>query len=399
MGGPAQVLAWRALCATAALMAPTALLAPLAIAPLFIIAVLCALPALRTTVGRETRLPWISVPLVVGIAWMIASTSWSIDPARSATSSLPILLSSIGGICLVLVSRGFSPQEQATIEDALTAGMILALLLLSAEAASRALGFATSPHAWLMSSLGKGYNESKLNRGATVVVLLAWTCAAAVARRRGFARAALIVLWSGAVLPELQSQAAILAWCFGGMAALTSALAPRFTRMAMIVGIATMFAAMPLIPNSAPFRNHFANDAQLGSVWHRAEIWSFVSRQIAERPVLGWGLDSSRAMPGGSEKIRGNDEWLPLHPHNGILQLWLELGAIGGAIGASIAARAAWRASDPGEDLASRFAMTGTLAAALAVFCTAYGTWQGWWMATLWLATLFASGVGATRRR
>ena len=47
----------------------------------------------------------------------------------------------------------------------------------------------------------------------------------------------------------------------------------------------------------------------------------------------------------GKEKVEGTNERLPLHPHNGILQLWLELGAIGAAIGAALAARAAWRAT------------------------------------------------------
>ena len=158
----------------------------------------------------------------------------------------------------------------------------------------------------------------------------------------------------------------------------------------MVAGIAGGFALMPAIPNWAPFHDHFADRTQTGSVWHRAEIWSFVAGRIAEKPALGWGLDSSRAMPGGKDKIDGTAERLPLHPHNGILQLWLELGAVGAAIGAAIAMLTAWRATAPGEDPAARFAMAGALAAALPVYATAYGAWQGWWMATLWLVVAFA---------
>jgi O-antigen ligase len=168
-------------------------------------------------------------------------------------------------------------------------------------------------------------------------------------------------------------------------------MAPRVARIAMASCMVAGFALMPLVPNWAPFHDHFADRTQTGSVWHRAEIWSFVAGRIAERPLLGWGLDSSRAMPGGKDKVDGANEVLPLHPHNGILQLWLELGAIGAAIGAAIAMRAAWRATDPDEDPATRFAMAGSLAAALAVYATAYGAWQGWWMATLWLVAAFAS--------
>ena len=40
------------------------------------------------------------------------------------------------------------------------------------------------------------------------------------------------------------------------------------------------------------------------SAGHRLLIWSFTGNRIAEHPVLGWGLDSSRAIPGGGIVIR-----------------------------------------------------------------------------------------------
>ena len=68
------------------------------------------------------------------------------------------------------------------------------------------------------------------------------------------------------------------------------------------------------------------------SVGHRLLIWDFAGKRIAERPLLGWGLDASRAIPGGKELIRPDQKRLPLHPHDAALQVWLELGLPGAVL-------------------------------------------------------------------
>lgn len=66
------------------------------------------------------------------------------------------------------------------------------------------------------------------------------------------------------------------------------------------------------------------------SVRHRVGIWSFVGTKIVERPYLGWGLDSSRSIPGGGDVgPAGLPENLPLHPHNWSMQITLEFGFVG----------------------------------------------------------------------
>jgi O-antigen ligase len=391
MEGPAQAWATRALVAAAALAAPVALVAPLAIAPLFVVATLACLPCfVAARAWRELAAP-LPALLAAGIAWAGASAAWAIDPARVATSLPPIALSVAGGLVLLGVARHLPRGAAARIEAALVAGLAVTLVVLSVEATARYLQLQTTPQLWILRQVGRGYDTAMLNRATTVVAVLVWIGACRIARSKGALRAAALPLWAIAVIPAFESQAAILAWIAGAGIAVSGAIAPRLVRAAMILGVVLGFTLMPAIPNWAPFHDHFVDRERSGSVWHRAEIWSFVAARIAERPILGWGLDSSRAIPGGKEKIEVTNERLPLHPHNGILQLWLELGAIGAAIGAAIAMRAAWRATDPDEDPATRFAMAGSLAAALAVYATAYGAWQGWWMATLWLVAAFAS--------
>ena len=64
---------------------------------------------------------------------------------------------------------------------------------------------------------------------------------------------------------------------------------------------------------------------------HRLIIWSYVKEKILEKPIIGNGFFSSRNI--ANENLiteRGtNYQLIPLHPHNSILQIWLELGIIG----------------------------------------------------------------------
>jgi O-antigen ligase len=134
------------------------------------------------------------------------------------------------------------------------------------------------------------------------------------------------------------------------------------------------------------------------SVYHRLEIWQFVAERISQRPLLGWGLEASRTLPGAQEPIDIGDDAssksdikpptlirMPLHPHNGFLQLWLELGVVGVTIASVLLIQllAAIRRSTLSPiELAPSFAV---VASALVVLSLSYGIWQSWWQSTLWL--------------
>jgi hypothetical protein len=64
---------------------------------------------------------------------------------------------------------------------------------------------------------------------------------------------------------------------------------------------------------------------------HRLVMWSYVKEKIIEKPMLGHGFFSSRNI--ANEHLittnKTNYQLISLHPHNNILQIWLELGLIG----------------------------------------------------------------------
>lgn len=370
----------------AALLAPLAIIN--AVAPLYTLVALLALAAL--VVGRGWgRVP--RIPLLLALAllgWAALSILWAVDPARSARGWASLALSLAGGLALFAAADALSSDGRARVGRALALGTIAALVPLTIEAIARARGWTPTPQQWLLESAGFAYGPHQLNRVAALVAILVWPAAAILARRAGWRRAWLLPAWAACVLPAFDSAAALLALVCAA-ATLVLALAieawrPRALRILAPAAIAIGVAAMPMLPNWEPFRARFTDRAQGVSVWHRAEIWSFVATRIAERPLQGWGLDSARSMPGGKDLIDGHAERLPLHPHNNILQLWLELGLPGAALMAILASVAARRVCAQ-ADRVGRLALLAALAATLAVAATGYGVWQAWWMGALWI--------------
>jgi exopolysaccharide production protein ExoQ len=131
------------------------------------------------------------------------------------------------------------------------------------------------------------------------------------------------------------------------------------------------------------------------SVQHRLQIWQFVTDRAMERPYAGWGLDASRRLPGGKKLTSLGEARLPLHPHNGILQVWLELGVPGVIllslfVGYVVIGLANGRA--PPTAAAVRIGMT---LPAMIVGCLAFGIWQNWWVSSLWMLAALASSFSA----
>jgi O-antigen ligase len=227
-----------------------------------------------------------------------------------------------------------------------------------------------------------------------------------------FARAALLVLGAG-VLISLPGETARLATIAGLAAALLSLAAPRLVPRLVGAGVAVLILLMPLLVAFVP---QIPSANLPPSAVHRLVIWDFAAQRIAEKPLTGWGLEASRAMPGGQAqpdaatldrlniKAPAQRQFLalphvgvmPLHPHNGALQLWLELGGIGALIGAALMLALGFAASRSAAPAVG----AGILASAAVTGMLSFGLWQAWWVASLLLAIVaLATQKGAGLRR
>jgi O-antigen ligase len=108
--------------------------------------------------------------------------------------------------------------------------------------------------------------------------------------------------------------------------------------------------------------------------------WSYAVERIAERPLAGWGLDASRAF----------SPHIQLHPHNGALQVWLELGLPGAVLLALVWAQNYRRLGREGRRLVAP-ATAGSAAVYLFFGLVSFGVWQEWWLALGALVAVIAA--------
>lgn len=351
-----------------------------------------AVPVLtRTEALRWSFLdPLVVCGLLVLVVWSMISTLWS--PGPSFTSSLRTAGVILAGLLLVKTAWHLDPKARRAVRIAVMAGIIVAILFFAFELATtasitrllRGIELADFP-------VPKGFNP--VSRGTAVLALLLWPAAVGVWVVWGKPALSLVCVAAAAtaalLLPMLAGFLAI------AVGAVTFALAYRFRRAtlaAMAAAFAAYAVAAPVLSTTLPGPDLMAKVAiEVPSSWqHRLGIWRHVGGKALERPWRGHGFDASRYLGRAGDTVKGNKagsrlEALPLHPHNAILQLWLELGIIGVAAFLLIFAgviRAIWRY---GGHAAIGAAAAASLASYLTVASLSFGVWQSWWHATAWL--------------
>jgi O-antigen ligase len=234
----------------------------------------------------------------------------------------------------------------------------------------------------------RGFVAPQLNQASDTLAILALPASATLWHWRHRGAALLLLFAAAAAICGLVGTAAQVSLAVAVIAALLfhpwrAVLAPLAALLSILV-IVTAPLTFSLLAQSGPLI-HMADHLK-SSVPHRLLIWSFVGDRIAEKPLWGWGLDASRAIPGGQEWIRPGQPWLPLHPHNAPLQLWLELGVPGIVLFALVMARLWLGLGSARWPRLFAAASAGALAAAMIEALATYGIWEEWWMGTLWFS-------------
>ena len=393
--------------ALAALIGPTvALYAALGMAPLFTLVAVAALAlGWRRQPWRRIGTPGAMV-LAVLLAWAALSLVWTIELPQSLYSLPRLAGITVGGLLLIVLARGMDEAGQRRVRLGLAVGMTLVLVCALIEIYVGGPGGAR---------FYSNHNPSdpyipRLGRGLTVCAVLlvpamvgAWRC--------GFRR------WSAAIL-------AMTILVFVGSHTLSAKLALaampgvflmtwRSRRLGggmvgVIVSVVTL--AFPLLA-LAPSPQQTSDDLPFlpNSSHHRLTIWVFTATRVLEHPLRGWGLEASRSIPGGEDEVavwrpnplRGgmdhvSEQYLPLHPHNGPGQIWLELGGVGAVLTCGLMLLLG-RAIATAPDRIDAAMMASQTAAAFIVACVSYGIWQSWWLGSLWIAAALYAAV-STRR-
>ncbi|WP_096701996.1 O-antigen ligase family protein [Magnetospirillum sp. 15-1] len=393
-GLPSWVIAPEGVLVLAALLlAPLAVLAPL----------LVGASVLLLAVGWR-RIPWrrldrmVLVGLAALVLWAVLSSRWSPQPGPSLRGALQLGGTLILGGLYFVFAQDLDRQGRRRVGLAFLADMGIALL---------ALGFLVLRARFVTTSDYTLHQAlAHFSRGAIVVTASVVPLAAVLFVRAG-AKAVLAAVATVAVAIMLGSSGAAKMGLLALLAiAVAARVLPRAAAWVLAAALVATVIATPLLAARLPSPQRIADQwpSLSNSTHHRMTIWSFTGRNIAKKPMVGWGFDGSRSIPGADDEIRVvlhmesqdlpvTEPQLPLHPHNNMLQWWLELGLIGVAIITVVLLvalrRAATIPSRMGRSLLLAFAGTAFMVAQ-----TSFGAWQVWWLAGLWmLAGLSAAFV------
>ncbi|HEU0070787.1 MAG TPA: O-antigen ligase family protein [Alphaproteobacteria bacterium] len=331
-------------------------------------------------------------------AWMLASVAWAVMPRQSLQACLQIAGLILTAHVMLAAALRFEQAQRERILAALLIGLVVAFGLYAVER----LGDAPIGH--LLHSYTYDGNESVFspyNRGLTIALLLSFAAAACLSRRETPASArklqALLVVGAASVAIYFYYGSSLQIALIAALAAALLTLAlPKLGFWIIGIAAAIYIGVVPLIPQQVTAKVDLVElSAKTGnvSISHRLAIWSFAAERIFDKPLIGWGMNSARAIPGGKDTVvlsyengavSSVGEQLPLHTHNAALQWWLELGALGAILMAGMWLLCFSRMARCG----TRGARAAGIGAAIGAFTVAnlsYGAWQSWWLATLTL--------------
>lgn len=355
-----------------------------------------AAAAVMVLANREARAaaaspPRLTLPVVCGaafFAWALAAVLWS--PAHRVTDwmkAVPVVLAAlVAGRYLARAPGAWLVVLARPVLGAIA--VLFALLAVERVTGGGVIGLARegdsterlfdilSPGLALLSCLafpGARLAEQATGRAWTGWGLIAVVFALALTYRMDAAPVAIACAAISYGLVRIWAKAGALAVAAG------------------IAAVALSWGALASLASRRGEQTWLTAHANLN--WgYRVEIWSRVFELIGARPWIGYGFDSARLVAQGPGVTF-------LHPHNGLLQVWLELGAVGVALLLGWAAAALWSYLKAPRDPRSLATCAATITAMSVFWLVSFGIWQGWWLAALGLtlAALILSDRAVSR--
>ena len=326
--------------------------------------------------------------LAIFVLYILLSTLWAREPRSAlwAVTELTYTLTTL--IFCVIVMRAVPAAQRERASRLLVWAVAAAAVLMLVEV------YLGQPLSRLAQGRlpGDGGPPLLLNRSLAVMAAFVWPAAAWCWVRGQRAAAFTLIAAHALVAASGSSASARLGLISGSVMWLLAWWRPR---LGLNILAGTFLTSVLMWPLLAIFLDHLGlatADWLFGSARHRVEMWSFATSKIAEAPIFGWGLNASRFLGEGlvtrDMLLNGQPVALmTLHPHNAMLQLWLELGAVG-VFMVAIAGVAVLIQIARIPDIARVPQVAGFMAAVM-MASTAYGAWQVWWINTLGLAGIF----------
>lgn len=333
--------------------------------------------------------------LAAGLA--LSSAAWALEPAQSIKVGLSFAGLAVFGLIMLYQAANQSAAEAKSTYMALVAGMSIAVALL---AVGTFYGLMYDQPLW-----GKENQHPirTLSHAQTVISIMIVPCIAILWVRDAKSKmyAAALALLTAVTFFNLEHGASNLAILAALFAFIIVRISGKIGFTVLCIGAVLVVVSMPFLlatflPDQEALNAMIPGQGAWSSETHRFHMWQFVIDAISNGSLLlGYGADASRSFPGANQKIMWGIELMPLHPHNGALQVWLELGAIGTAVVATVLALI-FRATK-GMSNNERAVQAALLSAYIVPWLLSYGVWQSWWIALAWLTAVIGRSLAAPK--
>lgn len=245
----------------------------------------------------------------------------------------------------------------------------------------------------ILSLEGKPINVPliKLNTGAIVLCLLSWPTTIYLFKHYLKTWAILFYLLTLLTLMRLESQTAFLSHMVSGIIFIVIYYLKHRGLYLLFAGI---FASILMAPIIAYYMDpnivfqHIPNLEGSASEY-RLFIWSFTAKRAMLEPFFGYGFDASRSIAySSSELFHDGRPPIPLHPHNNILQIFLELGAVGLILFTGFITSCIIFIKRHAKSPLAVASYSSILSCCLLIGATGFGIWQNWLLCSYILAAM-----------
>jgi exopolysaccharide production protein ExoQ len=376
------------------LLLPTALLGPHGVVWEIIVAGFIGL-----YYGQKHQLADFPKPLMAALLafplWGLVTALWAEYPLAAALMSLKVLSLIILGVAWCRFTLSLHPDAQKPLLNALIAGLLMATFLLFINCW---MGN-TWQHFWHKDT------SKAFSQGSLIMSLAAWPTALWILQRpySFLFRASLIialllgVFWS---LFQMDCDTSYMGLFLGLIVFASTLIFPRLTARGMRLFVPLFIILFPIVslyafkPAYMPTYNTYIQSA---SYLDRLYIWNEVATTIVDHPWKGIGMDGTAF----HEKRQIAREWLftdkqgklhkvhsnlfGVHPHNAILQLWLELGFFGVILGVVLTNLVLRQIYLSHLTTLEKAFSAGLFTGTFLIVWVSLGFWQNWWIAGLWM--------------
>ncbi len=324
----------------------------------------------------------------------LLSTLWSISPMQSAEDAIKVTaILMIGGLFIssfkALEFEDFKPYGWL-----LPAGLIVATLLCAFDLVNDLAIYG------IFHDTNKlDFNTSVMNRGI-ICCVFAFFIALPFIQSLDWKESHKLILTALAgittvvMLALSQSQSGQLAFILGLLLFFVFPARHRFSYILLGLALLVSFISTPFITD---FLYNYLLPSEDAHMWireayigNRIEIWNFVMVYAMNNPLYGHGIEATNYVSHFGFEPLYNEGDTFLHPHNFVIQIWMEFGLIGIILLSAVLGvflSLLYRI----QNLTARKSLSVLFIIVLFAASVTYGLWQSWWLGEL----LFLIGMGA----